>query len=859
MERAEKLNTLRNNGKVYDRNWKDTAIYATRKIYNCQSCDEMEMSNQITMANSTYLKGKFQGKKESSVEHMNSSSLRYSYHKYMTEKQLANLNKQAYEREALGTIVNNSKAGTTFEHSAMSNLSLTQHKKPKGYLEIQSNSQGDLLSNARHNSNSISNLMYHSNALNASFNDGNRTNAKKIGHKSKGFEHPVERKQKLNTLINSKHRHYSLSRHKAKEVSYKKFERRKHLMQKAIFGKKLKRLFEDLESLFLNIRDKKMIGTFLRGLYNELKDKNTVKTKHKLKSKRVKGHESKDRSDKGHEGKGHEGKGHKARRLKILKNNKRQNAKLRRTEVRNKHLNRTMNFSSPLIDSKSRPFSSTHNKQEFLKYILAQNIMRSGWPFLLQKRNRTESNDIINVLRERIALKAKDVNDVSGTAATTSPLETMKVTPMNYSLSQFHNDTLLPLSSSSGKSEVNVTEDQPALSLVQPSYKFVSTAIEKTPYLPLRSQWHASSQAIAPASLEMTPKLLLASSSYIPYASTSKYYRYYHLTQHSRPGNKSTVLQRVSNESLAVSLKLQTLSYTSSFATVLNSSLYVSFDSMSDARSSIYTKANISSSYSTTLANDRTVVSSDNARLIKSSQEASNLDEELMSDLMDAYEIVLEEKLSRSSPPYATVNYPTKSNAISRVTSSSLQHRFITSTSYKRNNSLDIVLQSRDTYSTPAANIDKYIFPLIDEEATLPHDGVHKANRSEVEDKFEYQKNSDDSSNIGDNERSAAYLQQQTKTILQQNNRRLIKSSLSHTEESMPSIDLTGTTFTTDPTSLSSRNLFDIKLTDDNYRNAADENESNIFKETRAKNQGKIKKSNAREIDANIEGIQCCF
>ena len=845
-------------GRVYDWNRRGTATYAEGKTNKCQRCNEVSKSNQTTMGNSTFLSLKFEGKQQSSIKLMNSSSSSNIYHKVMTNMQFGNFNKNTYESEALGTIFNNSKAEITFEHSAMSNVSLTQYKKLKDCLELQRNSQDDLHSKLRQNDSSIPNLMYHNSVLNASSKDCNRTSAKRIEHKSKSFKHLIERNQKLKTLINNKHRYFSLSRRNAKEASYRKSEHRKRLMQKAIFGKKLKRLFEDLESLFFNTHDKKMIGNFLKGLYSELKDKNKVEKKHKFKHK--KGQESKDRG-----GKSHESKIHHARGLKIVDRSNRQNSNLRRPDLRNKHRGRALNSSSPIVDSNSRLPNTTYSKQELLKYILAQNIIRSGWPFLLQKGNRTEFSYLLNMLRERIALKEKEVNNLSATAALASPLETMKAThkSMNSSPSNFHNGTILPVSSSSGKSLVNFTQYQPVLSLVQPSYSFASTRIEKTPYLPMRSQWYTSSQAVAPASLERNSYLLQTSSRYIPYTSTSKPYTLYHISQLSKQGNTSTVLhdsrQRVSSESVFASLKLQTFPYTSSFATVLNSSSFVSFDAMSDVRSSNSTKANTSSSYRASLENNKAVASSSDARSTMFNQDASNLDEKLISDLIDAYKIVLEEKLPHSNPPYATVNYPTESKEISRLPSSSLQNSIITSTRLKGGNSLDFVSQSRDVYSTSVAKIDKNDFPLIDEEASLPLKGMKNANGSEVEDKFENQKHKDSSSSIEDNDRLAIDLQQQIKAIPLQNSDILIKSSLSYAVELKTRINLVENGFISDKASLSNRNLLDLKLTDDIYRNATDDNENGILKETKTKHRENAEQSNAREIDANIEGIEYYF
>ena len=316
-------------------------------------------------------------------------------------------------------------------------------------------------------------------ATNLPKHDQKLLRSKKFNNMQKDQEtHNMQIHRKLRQAIlgqNSKYFHKKL----------KQNDKIHHVKQEDIFAIKLKRLISDVKSLVKVSRDKTMISSLMRELY-----KNTVKRvrgqkhgKHRGKGQSSKWHRSKSHHNRRHNSKHYESKrqnskGHEVDNLYEGQevSNKMEHLSPRKPKPASKQSNNVKRFRSMYSVLAA---NETFSKQELLKYIIAQNILRSGWPFLPQQRNKTEIYKIIDLLRSRKeAMNSSDLDNSARMRNTTT-------SAYSVSVSHTHKNSIMPQDTSkelqnASKSILNRTISH----VVLPSYEIVPNKLERTPHLP---------------------------------------------------------------------------------------------------------------------------------------------------------------------------------------------------------------------------------------------------------------------------------------------------------------------------------------------------------------------------------------
>ena len=832
----------------YILSWRIATSSIARHLYRNYSFNEATQSVEASVGNSKLKSMELVDNLKSALKILSSSSQRNS-------SQFGNTSRQAQVSSNLKANINTN-SGVTYSNRSnnvsFSNVNFKQHDGLNDHQEIRRDSPDESLLKLLNIKSSVVSVKSHSSASSSSsvYQEDyyhNRTYSKSYKSENiprKKLKDFGERDLKPETVMFNHHRHRTSVRHNSNRTSYRKHKHKTLLLQtrkKVVFGRKLRRLFEDLQSLLLYRRDRQMMETLLKGLNKQLKNNRKGDMKYREKGIKNRGHNGKDRSGKGHNSNSRRVKGRRIVQKYTL-----------RTEKRPKGTNKHIETSVSLNYHDLAKYK--YEKNDLLKYILAQNILRSGWPLLSQQRNGSGFNKLFDILRKRLASIPKETSDMDAKSKVMSQSELMKVTYriMNASASLIPNSSVSPIPLSYDE---NSTQNHTFSNLVQPSYKVKSSELTKTPYLAARYDLRASSHKLSPTNVEESSNLNQISSPYIQRVLTTKTQELFELTGSLAHTSTDSVLrytqQNNEKESIALPLKFSTYSYASEITTVLNNSSYFSSNLTTDVRlfkALIFKTMNMAISSNSVSLNTRTVANKDAISIsTEMNKDIFSPDEDLVSDLIAAYNFALEERLSHSYRQYATINKSPITTEMLDISSLTLKNSFIPITSYKIESSLNFDSSALVTpLSSSTTKIDKNSLPLIDEEASSPLDEMQIASKSEMKDSIDLPNKTVNFPNSVDGE-----------LFLLQNIIRFValRSKWSR-QQSTSSILPTKTYAHVDVRAMSSSPLLNSNSSVGNSKNYKDEEANSKPQASKTSSEGKFEDSTTKEINVKLKGMR---
>ena len=614
------------------------------------------------------------------------------------------------------------------EHANMSIINLAKNYNNGHHLKAGGHPEKELFYEVWTKSGSSRPVRHHSHSVTVNFEKVTDAVANKLARKSKRMQRLGEQNRKRKNSVNNNIGYYSVLKYNPKRVLYKKLKNEKYELQgkrQATFARKLTRAFKDLVSLLNNLRDKNIAMTFLRGVKIALQNKRHY-AKHNVngKSSKYQNINSQHRKNR-----------HFKVRAKIKIHNQRTKNGY---ENLKRHKDRNFNYSDSPNGWKQNRFNmSFDNRYDLTRYIIAENILRSGWPFLPQQRNRTNFYKVIDMIRDKVVLKDKqasnstyDKNNITLALSTT-----MKTSHVIMRTIDIINSTRSQNNSLYQKNETASGIDKKLPSVLYPSYQVDSTILEKTPYLPPSSAEHALSQKISLTKLEESSAFRTC----IPRSSTINTSKIVESVESLGLKNSNSTLnstwQRLENQPTDISHQSTYLTKVSGFTTILTSS-YVKVNRSSYLQFSSYISTEVKNAILTCHVSQRDHITTAKSLIsVLKDERTASPEEKLMSDLIEAYDILLEEK-NLLSYHFAATEISKKPQEAVLNTSLSANSNFLPSARYvKAPVDYDILSTLSSSFSSSMTNVNN--LPLIDEEAASPESETQIHNRSELGDRLD--------------------------------------------------------------------------------------------------------------------------
>lgn len=454
--------------------------------------------------------------------------------------------------------------------------------------------------------------------------------------------------QKLKDAEKQKQHHVSIHRSRSLDGNFsrrklkKKGRKKGNKHNKYFLARKLKSFLNDFKSLLLATGNQQVMQGVAEEFYKDITEKSNFhdhgkhnsnafsKKSRKYKQKYLKNNEKKARSDELISSKNHSHENE----LSLKEKNQSTDDKLWKY---NGEAVRTFSdlygTSVRKLVGKSALYNATETKRldknALLKYISAQNILRSGWNFLPRERNRAGLDRMMNLLRSRLAAmrKAREKNTVGNSTSD-------KIKGGIANLGMKSSSTIKDSNESSDSSRLEQSEiagqNRSRVNNVLPSYQITRNDFPQTPNLPLRR-------------ISSVPIGLVMNS----------------IQTGSFP--KPDIMQKESEALLSMHLVSGSISEASSFGQFQTVPLNVAMSKIDFSAADSLEKRDLgltsfariitsSPSFSNMpFASGPSMTSQTTSQILNASlmplELGSNKDGELVSDLLEAYDFVLKEKL----------------------------------------------------------------------------------------------------------------------------------------------------------------------------------------------------------------------